>query len=75
MTERRRGVGLSRLLLLVGLLVALAGAYLAGRARLVERLMPARVDVDLPQIDLVSTWPVLLVLIGIAILAVAARRV
>ncbi len=64
----------SRLLLVVGLLVALAGAYLAGRARVIERIAPARVDVDVPQMDLASAWPILLVLVGIAILAVATRR-
>ena len=64
----------SRLLLVVGLIVALVGAYLAGQARLIERIAPARVNVDLPQLDLVSLWPVLLVLIGIAILGLAARR-
>lgn len=64
----------SRLLLIAGLIVALAGAYLAGRERLIERVAPARVDVDVPQLDLVSLWPVLLVLVGIAILGLAARR-
>ena len=65
----------SRVLLVIGLLVALAGAYLAGRARLIERILPARVDVDVPGLDVASLWPILLVLIGIAILGLASRRV
>ena len=63
------------MLLIVGLLLALGGAYLAGRARLLERLPDMSIpEVDVPPIDAGMAWPVVLLVAGLLVLLLAYRR-
>jgi hypothetical protein len=61
--------------LVVGMVLALAGAYLAGRVRLLERLPDMSIpEVELPPIDAGAAWPVVLLVTGLIVLVLAYRR-
>jgi hypothetical protein len=73
--RRGRDRGPYRALLVLGMVLALGGAYLAGRVRLLERLPDMSIpEVELPAMDAGAVWPVVLLVTGLVVLVVAYRR-